>query len=213
MKTDDLVTLLATSTAPVDRNLATHRYAIALVCGVLVSVVLMTTLLGVRHDLNGAARLPMFWAKIVFVAVLASTSAVVALRLSRPGTKLPWAPGALIAPVVAMWMLAAYALVNADPAQRHSLIYGSTSAYCPLLIAILAVPVFVAVTWAMRGLAPTRLRLAGAAAGLVSGTLGAVVYSLHCPEMAAPFVGLWYLLGILIPTGIGALLGPRLLAW
>ena len=213
MKTEDLVTLLATGAATVDRNLATRRYATALACGVLGSAILMTALLGVRHDLNGAVRLPMFWVKIAFVTALALTSAVVALRLSRPGTKLPWAPGVLMAPVIAMWTLAANALVNADPARRHDLIYGATSAYCPLLIAILAVPVFVAVTWAMRGLAPTRLRLAGAAAGLVSGTLGAVVYSLHCPEMAAPFVALWYLLGILIPTGIGALLGPRLLGW
>ena len=63
------------------------------------------------------------------------------------------------------------------------------------------------------GLAPTRLRLAGAAAGLLSGAVGALVYSLHCPELAAPFLGFWYLLGMLIPTAAGALLGPRLLRW
>jgi len=39
------------------------------------------------------------------------------------------------------------------------------------------------------------------------------VYALHCPELAAPFIGLWYLLGVLIPAGIGALIGPRLLRW
>jgi hypothetical protein len=78
---------------------------------------------------------------------------------------------------------------------------------------MLSVPVFVAVMLAMKGLAPTRLRLAGAAAGLASGSLGALVYTLHCPEMAAPFLSIWYLLGVLIPTGIGALLGPRLLRW
>ena len=78
---------------------------------------------------------------------------------------------------------------------------------------MLSVPVFVAVVWAMQGLAPTRLRLAGAAAGLVSGSLGALVYALHCPELAAPFLGPWYLLGVLIPAGVGALLGPRLLRW
>jgi hypothetical protein len=40
-----------------------------------------------------------------------------------------------------------------------------------------------------------------------------LVYSLHCPETAAPFVAFWYLLGISIPTAGGALLGPRLLRW
>jgi len=39
------------------------------------------------------------------------------------------------------------------------------------------------------------------------------VYSLHCPELAAPFIGFWYLLGMLIPTAVDALLGPRLLRW
>jgi hypothetical protein len=35
----------------------------------------------------------------------------------------------------------------------------------------------------------------------------------HCPEMAAPFLGFWYILGMLIPTAVGALLGNRLLRW
>lgn len=29
----------------------------------------------------------------------------------------------------------------------------------------------------------------------------------------APFIGFWYLLGMLIPTAVGALLGARLLRW
>lgn len=43
--------------------------------------------------------------------------------------------------------------------------------------------------------------------------VGALVYALRCPEMAAPFLGIWYLLGILIPTALGAMLGPPLLRW
>jgi hypothetical protein len=31
--------------------------------------------------------------------------------------------------------------------------------------------------------------------------------------MTAPFIGVWYLLGMLIPSAVGALLGPRLLRW
>jgi len=82
-----------------------------------------------------------------------------------------------------------------------------------LLIALLSVPVFAAVMRTMKNLAPTRLRLAGFAAGLLSGAVAAVVYCLHCPEMGAPFIALWYLLGTLIPAGIGALLGDKVLRW
>ena len=30
---------------------------------------------------------------------------------------------------------------------------------------------------------------------------------MHCPELTAPFIGVWYLLGMLIPTAIGAAMG------
>jgi hypothetical protein len=31
--------------------------------------------------------------------------------------------------------------------------------------------------------------------------------------MAASFIGFWYVLGMLVPTVIGALIGPKVLAW
>jgi hypothetical protein len=213
LKTDDLVTMLATGGAAVDPNAAAKRYLTALVWGTLGSAILMAVLLGVRPDLEIAVRLPMFWVKLAFVAVLALTSGVAALRLARPGSRLAWLPGILAAPIVAMWVLATFVLTTANSAERVELLFGNTAASCPFLIVMLSVPVFVAVIWAMQGLAPTRLRLAGAAAGLVSGSLGALVYAVHCPELAAPFLGLWYVLGVLIPAGVGAMLGPRLLRW
>ena len=62
-------------------------------------------------------------------------------------------------------------------------------------------------------MAPTHLRRAGALAGFASGASAALVYALHCPELAAPFIGTWYVLGMLIPTLAGALLGERLFRW
>ena len=91
--------------------------------------------------------------------------------------------------------------------------WGSTWRVCPFLIAGLSLPILIAVLRAMRELAPTRLRLAGAAAGLSAGAAAATVYCLHCPEMAPPFVAFWYVIGILLATGAGALLGPRMLRW
>jgi hypothetical protein len=213
MRTDDWVTLLATGGGTVAPNAAARRYATAIGCGVLGAALLMSILLGVRDDLGEAVRLPMFWIKFGFVACLAASSLLAVLRLSRPGMRLAWVPSALIAPVLAMWVLAASVLMRADPLQREQLFFGDTWTSCPFLVAMLSVPAFVALLWAMRGLAPTRLGLAGAAAGFLSGAIGALVYCLHCPEMAAPFLGFWYLIGMLIPSAVGALLGPRLLRW
>ena len=112
-----------------------------------------------------------------------------------------------------MWALAAFALIDAQPSGRAALVFGQTWKTCPFDIALLSLPAFGAMLWAMKGLAPTRLRLAGAAAGLASGALAAIVYTLHCPEEAAPFVGTWYVIGMLIPAAAGALIGPRVLRW
>ncbi|HWC63691.1 MAG TPA: NrsF family protein, partial [Rhizomicrobium sp.] len=66
---------------------------------------------------------------------------------------------------------------------------------------------------ALRRLAPTRLTLAGSAAGLVAGAGAATVYGFHCTEMAAPFILIWYTLGIGLAAGLGAMLGQRCLHW
>lgn len=216
MKTDDLISLLATGSdrvEPVEPNVAGRRFAIALALGVLGATLLMVPTLGVRKTLINDVQLPMFWLKFIYVACLAAASLVATSRLSRPGASLGKVPGVLALPLLVMWAIAALVLFNAEPSARVAYVYGRTWLVCPFLIAMLSVPVFVAVVWAMKGLAPTRLRLAGAAAGFLSGATAAFVYCFHCPELDAPFLGLWYLLGMLIPTVVGALLGKRLLRW
>ena len=177
------------------------------------ATVLMLALLQVRHDLGQALLLPMFWVKVGFVAWLAAGSLFAALRLSRPGAKINWVPVALCLPVLGIWAIAAFTLIEVEPMERSKLFFGDTWKSCPLLIAMLSVPVFAAVLRTMKDLAPTRPRLAGFAAGLLSGSVAAVVYCLHCPEMGAPFIGFWYLLGVLIPAGVGTVLGNSVLRW
>jgi hypothetical protein len=213
MRTDDLVNMLATGVEAIEPHVAARRFSMGLSWGAAGAGLLMLLLLGVRRDLGVAVMLPMFWVKVLFVACLLGVSLIAAIRLSQPGRQLQWLPGILAAPVLAMWVLAVIAVNRTEPVQRAELFWGDTWAFCPPLIAMLSIPVFIGVLWAMKELAPTQLRLAGAAAGLLSGSTAALVYCLHCPELAAPFVGFWYLLGMLIPTLVGASLGARLLRW
>jgi hypothetical protein len=213
MKTDELVTLLATGAGAVEPDAIARRYATALGWGAFGATLLMAILLGVRPDIDAAAWLPMFWIKLAFPASVAVVSLFAASRLSRPGARLGWVPGALVAPVLAVWLLTAYVLLAAPLPERTDLVMGRTWKYCLVSIPMLSVPVLVAALWAMKGLAPTRLALAGAAAGLLAGAFGALIYALHCPEMEAPFLGVWYVAGMLIPTAAGALLGPIVLRW
>lgn len=213
MKTEDLVAMLAAGAGAVEPGATARRYAAALGWGAFGATLLMAIALGVRPDLADAVRLPMFWMKLAFPACLAAGALYAAARLSRPGVPLGRVGAALAAPVLAIWLLAALVLFSAGAGERGALIFGATWRVCPPLIAMLSAPLFAAAMWAMKGLAPTRLALAGAAAGLLAGAVAALIYALHCPEMEAPFLAIWYLLGMLIPTAAGALIGPRLLRW
>jgi hypothetical protein len=65
----------------------------------------------------------------------------------------------------------------------------------------------------MRQLAPTRPILAGGCAGLLAGAAGAWVYAFHCNESAAPFMAIWYTLGIAAAGLLGAATGRWVLRW
>ena len=190
-----------------------RRYGVAIIWAISGAMLLMAMLLRVRPDLGVAVSLPMFWIKVGFVVSLAGTSLLAASRLSRPGAQVDRALKAIAIPVVIMWAIATFVLFDAVPAHREKLFFGETWASCPLLITMLSVPGFISVMWAVKGLAPTQPRLAGFAAGLSAGATAALVYCLHCPEIGAPFVAFWYLLGMLIPAVAGAWLGSSLLRW
>jgi hypothetical protein len=213
MKTDEFISLLATGVAPIDRHALTKRFAVAVLSGAAGATLVMALLLGVRRDLAEVALTPIFWAKIALPLCLMIGSLWMSTRLARPGVRAGASGGLIAAPVAAVWLAGAYVLIGAPDDGRLALVLGKTWRVCPFNIAMLSVPGFIAVFWALKGLAPTRLALTGAAGGLLAGSTATLAYCLHCPEMGIPFWGAWYLLGMLVPTVIGALLGPRLLRW
>ena len=213
MKTEDLISLLSTGVTAADTGLSRRRFARALLLGGMGSLVLMLAVYGLRHDLAAVARTPLFWARFAFPATLAACALILVTRLSRPGTRIGalWAVPAV--PILVVWSAAVAVLCLASPNTRIPLIMGTTWRSCPFNIVLLSMPAFIAVFWAIRGLAPTRLRLAGAAGGMLAGTIATMAYCLHCPEMSVAFWAVWYLLGMTLATLIGALLGPRFLRW
>ena len=157
--------------------------------------------------------LPAFWIKMAFVVALAVCGWLAVTQLATPGARTKQLPLLIASPILLIWLLAAASMLNATPEQRADLFWGDTWHYCSWLIAILSLPIFIAILRVMRQMAPTRLRLAGAGAGFAAGAAATLIYSFHCPEIAAPFIGFWYVVGILIPSILGALIGPRILRW
>ena len=213
MKTDDLVALLAAGHTATYPGAVRARALAMLGAGMLAAAALMLAWLGVNPDLGGMPARPMFWVREVFCAVLAGGGVWVVARTGRPGARLGARPLAIVLPIAAMWLAGVAVLATAPALDRAALVRGVSWTVCSANIAVLSIPVFVAVIGWQRQMAPTALRRAGAAAGFAAGAIGALVYTLHCPEIEAPFLGLWYVLGMLIPAIAGALLGPRLLRW
>lgn len=213
MKTDDLVALLAADATPVAHPGGTWRFIVPLALGAFAALLLMLSFLAPQPDLGHIVTRPMFWFKLAFSGSLLLAAALALVRLGHPGMRLGRVGLGIATPLVAIWLMAVLALVNANPDGRSALIFGVTWVECSFNIAALSVPALLAAFWAIRQLAPTRARMAGAAAGLFAGAVGAFVYAFHCPEMQAPFIGVWYVAGMLVPTVAGGLLGPRLLRW
>lgn len=213
MKTDDLITLLANQAAPTDPQVVTKRFAVALLVGVSAALLWVVLILGVRSDLLLVARTFMFWVKLGLPLCLLIGAGAMVVRLARPGMSSGGGRVWVGAVLAAVWLAAAVVLFQALPGERPALLLGLTWKTCVLNIALLSIPGLIAVFWALRGLAPTRPRLAGASGGLLAGAAATLIYCLHCPEMSLPFWALWYVLGMLAPALAGALLGPRWLRW
>jgi hypothetical protein len=213
MKTDDLVAMLATGATAAPRRASGRRLALALIAGLPLSFAILFTEYGLRRDLVQAMFWPMFWVKVLFPLCIAAAAFVAVQRLARPGVPVRRAWIGIAVPVLAVWVMAALAWFNAPAEERMPLLMGESWRVCALSIGLMALPVFAAALFALKGLAPTRPVLAGAAAGALAGGVGAAVYALHCMELTAPFLAVWYVSGIALPVLVGAVLGPRLLRW
>jgi hypothetical protein len=214
MKTDDLIDLLANQLDEPEHSGVSHRFVVALLVGLFAALTLMAMLLGLRLNTVQLAHSPFFWARLAFPCALGTAALGLTLRLSRPGLVIrrqDW--GAVILPVLLAWVIGGAFVAWAPAEDRLPLLLGHSWKVCPIFITGLSVPAFAALIWAVRGLAPVRLRLTGAAAGLLAGTVATIVYGLHCPELSPSFWSVWYLLGMMTPGAIGAAFGPRLLRW
>lgn len=154
-----------------------------------------------------------FWMKWGYTISLSVVALVMTKQLARPDSGSLRRLWLIAIPVLLLASIGAMELIRTPPGEWLAMWLGESWMVCPWRVLALAMPIFVGLLWSFRKLAPTRLRAAGAAAGLTAGAFAAMVYCVHCPEVSAIFVLTWYSLGILLAVSAGALLGPRLLRW
>jgi hypothetical protein len=179
--------------------------------GLLVSALLANAVFGAIPPDMFATMAP--WAKMGYAGALALAAAWLAARLSKPAAPFARPQRATVAVVLAMAVLGAASLVAEPSGARLDALLGHSWSTCPWTVLLLSLPALAASLWAVRGLAPTRPRAAGLAAGLLAGSVGAFGYALSCPEASMAFVAVWYTLGIALTGLLGAVLGPFVLRW
>lgn len=210
MKTDDLIATLAADTTPLASVSARLRQA--LVPAVAGSAVALVLLWQVRDNLAEALASPAV-IKSLAPAALALAALWLAHGLSQPEGKARAPLGLVLALGLAAVTAVAVGLAQGglDALTMHA--PKPTLITCIVSIPVLSVLPMAAILWAMRQGAPANPGAAGLAAGLAGGALGAMVYSLHCPEDALLFFVPAYGTMVLVMMGAGGLLGRRLLRW
>lgn len=211
MKTDTLIDMLARDAGPAPRALAARRLSPAAAAGLLLSALIAISWFGAIPAQMFATAVP--WTKMAYAGALALAAGWLTARLSRPAAPIGQPRRAMALVLLAMAVAGGVSLAAAPANTRLEALLGHSWFTCPWSVLVLSLPALVASLWAVRGLAPTRPRAAGFAAGLLAGSVGAFGYSLSCPEASPAFVAVWYTLGIAFTGGLGAILGPRVLRW
>jgi hypothetical protein len=212
VKTDELIAHLSADLEEAPAHYVGSVLTMGVGLGVLASGFLMLVAMGPRADLALAMAGGAFWMKLAYTLSFAVLGLWMVERLGRSDASARKPVLLLLVPVILLLTVAVVQLMEPG-ANRHQLVMGDSWKVCAIDILTISVPAFVAAFWALRKLAPTRLSQAGAGAGLLAGGVGASVYAFHCVEYTAPFILIWYTMGMVLAAAIGALIGRRALRW
>lgn len=211
MRTEDLIRALAEDGQP--GTPPRRALLVALLSSVVVVGVLFGLTLGPRANLMSLFGSWRFDLKLAYVVALTALAAHGVMKLTNPVERPARAVWHLTPAVLLLvcGLAAEMWLVPAGEFGRRMI--GTNATACLMAIPLYALAPLGAFLYAMRSGAPSSATATGALIGLLSAALGASFYALHCTDDSPLFVALWYTIAIAVMTGVGALLGRRLLRW
>ncbi len=211
MNTSELINALSADSLMAPRP--ARALALALAPALAIAVMLFFATLGPRPQFFALLGDPRFLFKILLCDLLAVLSGALALSVFRPGRVDRRALALLALPPLFLAIAVAAELLAIPSQQWLPRLVGRNSMVCLPSIPFLGLAPLAATLFALRNGAPQHPALAGAAAGLFAGAIGAALYATHCPDDSPLFVMVWYPLAIAFLTMLGAVLGARLLRW
>jgi hypothetical protein len=213
VRTDELIENLSATAEPVPRHWVLWRLVGGAGAGAIVSFFILWASMGFRPDLASAIDTSAYWMKFFYTLSLAFFAFWATERLARPSSKAGWAFLGIALVVFALTVASGMQLMHAPADQRMHLIMGHSARVCPWLIVALSVPIFAGTFWSLGAFAPTQTILAGTVAGFASGALGAWIYAFSCNETTAPFLLIFFTLGMATVGLAGSLIARRVLRW
>lgn len=183
--------------------------SIAIALSFVLAIALAMTVFGSGSDVAAAFSKPWTYWKLLCMAMLALGALTTMRDLAHPG----YAPPRFAIVLGAMLLMGLGALF--DPSSVS--LSGRTLISVPICLTAIVLQSLPGVVLIMLGLraatTTTRPTLTGAAAGLLSGAIGAIAYAFVCRNDGGLFVFVWYGIAVSIATVAGAALGRRMLAW
>jgi hypothetical protein len=170
-------------------------------------------ILGLRPHLFSLLGDPRILFKLGLTHLLIGLSAWIVLRLVKPAADVrgPAVSLAIVPALLAAAVIAELIVLPESLWIRRAI--GSNAAFCLTSIPFLAAAPLIGTLLALRRGAPENPGVAGAAAGLFAGAIGAALYATHCPDDSPLFVAAWYSLAVGFVAAAGAVAGRRLLRW
>jgi hypothetical protein len=211
MKTDEFIAFLAKGSGAEPLPALSHNLFWALLMAGLLSLTLALAIIGVQPA--EAFMTPTPWMKFAYTVSLAVAATFLTIRLARPVANRRAPSVWLCLVLLAMLAYGAYHLALMPDLAKRQAFFGQTSLLCPWLVLLVSLPGLFVLQIALRTFGPVRLSQAGFACGLLAGAIGATAYALACPEDSPTFVAVWYTLGIVLTSAVGAISGRWLLRW
>jgi hypothetical protein len=209
--TDDLIRGMAMEAGaghPRSAMWLERRLALAAMLALVVSSGLAILLFGLAPALATAAPGAPFWHKVECALALAAGGFFFVRNLARPGGS-GWSAAALL-PGAALLGFGGATDQSGLPIMGQS---DQSVPICVVAVVFLSLPALALLLGVLRTGAPTRPIVAGTAAGLMSGALGAAAYAISCRNDGGLFVAIWYSAAVVITGGLGAFIGRRVLSW
>lgn len=181
---------------------------LATILSLACAIALVFATFGFQPELQATLRSAPFHHKIISTLMLAGGGILAVRHAGKPGSGV--FSLAMLLPGLALLLIGAASDASGFPLMGRS---GVSVPSCLTAMILLSLAPLALIIAALRTGVTTRPAMAGAAAGILAGALGAAAYAFVCKNDGGLFVAVWYSVAIAIVMGVGAFVGKRVLAW